>query len=359
MLTELTDTRYDKFFYKSYKYLLGSASSALYVYLKYKKLTEQEILVPSNICHSIPLTIVYSKNNPIFYDIEINTGNPNTQSILNILKNQKIAAIILPNMYGNLYTDRKEIIKVLKDKNILVIDDCAASLGADMDDLKENGDAAIFSFGKNKHLDLGAGGLLATNEVIDIKQQTKNIKNTYEDSLYKIELFDKIYKPIFYSKFYYQLLPLIDKTVDFFQDSYVFQFIWSVNLIEKLNNQLNLLEHTKNISLEKVEYLNNRINFDNMLYTKYEFHYGSNPWRYNILINDLSTKEKIISESIMANLQISKWYAPIEKLFGQPTFQNSVEFSDRILNFNHMHSSYDDINKFIDILNKLGGRIEK
>lgn len=359
MISELIGENYNKFFLKTYRYLVGSASTALFVYLKYKEINKSKILIPSNICHSIPLTIKFSGNIPLFYDVDINTGNPDTNSIIETLAYEKVAAILLPNMYGNIYKDREKIIKVLKDKNILIIDDYAASFGITLDNLHSEGDATIFSFGKNKHIDLGVGGLLATNEKIDIKSIINNINNNYEDSYYKIQLFDSLYKPIFYSKFYYQLLPLLDKVIDFFKDSYVFQFYWNYELVEKLDKELDTFEKNKDISLKKIDYLNHKINFNNTIYSKYEFAKGSNPWRYNIFINDITIKEEIISESLKKNLLISKWYPPIESLFGQLSFHNSICFSNRILNLNHIKSSWEDLDIFINILNNVGEKFEK
>jgi hypothetical protein len=360
VITKLIEEKYNTFFYKTNKYLVGSASSAIYIYLKHKQLDNQNILLPSNICHSIPFSIIYSGNKPLFYDVDSLTGNPSLDSIKKILNKNSVAAIIIPNMYGNIFIDRGSLIEFIEDKEIYIIDDCAASLGADMKYLVKSGDAAIFSFGENKHLDLGVGGLLATDENIDIGNITKNIINNYTDSQHKVQLFDNIFKSVFYSEYYYQLMPQLNNIIDFFKDSYVFKYVWNEELIEELDNKLYFLNEAKRISLEKVEYLNQKINFKNSLYSKYEFFTGSNPWRYNILVNDSSLKEKIIILSLEENILISKWYPPIEPLFtSSSSHKNSKFFSERILNFNHVKTSWKHLDKIINILNKIGVENQK
>jgi hypothetical protein len=354
-MAELTEKKYRPFFYKSHKYLVGSASSALYIFIKHKRIFNQKILVPSNICHSIPLAIVYSNNIPLFYDVNRETGNPCADSIIQLVNINKVAAIVIPNMFGNIYIERDTIVEFLKRNNVYIIDDCAASLGADMRYLLTSGDAAIFSFGKNKHLDLGMGGLLATNEDIDIDGVSKNIKNSYEDAQYKVKLLDSIYKPIIYGKYYYQLLPFLNKAVSFFKDSYVYKCNWDTELIHKLDSQLRLLNETKRASFEKIEYLDQKINYKYLPYSKYKFSPGSNPWRYNILINDVRIKEHIVNIFLKNNILISKWYLPIDGMFGCTPRKNSMDFGERILNINHMKTSWKDLDNIIKIFNKMGG----
>jgi len=350
---------YIDFFYKKNSYFVGSASTALYIYIKHKKLYKEKILIPSNICHSIPLSIVYSGNIPFFYDVNKVTGNPCIDSIKYVVSKDKVAAVVIPNMFGNVLGDRCLIIDFLKFNNVLIIDDCAASLGADMGYLLTSGDAAIFSFGENKHIDLNVGGVLATNEVVDVLDINKEIKNTYETSQYKVNLFNSIYKPIFYSDYYYQVLPLINKVVDFFNDCYVFRYEWDEDKINELDKELNLLNKNKTLSLKKIKYLDEKINFNSFVYERYEFSSGSNPWRYNILINDVNAKEKLIMRCLNESIAISKWYPPIEPLFGSSPQEGAVEFSKRVVNFNHMNLCWKKLDMIIDILNAIGDEFDK
>ena len=116
MITKLIEEKYNTFFYKTNKYLVGSASSAIYIYLKHKQLDNQNILLPSNICHSIPFSIIYSGNKPLFYDVDSLTGNPSLDSIKKILNKNSVAAIIIPNMYGNIFIDRGSLIEFIEDR---------------------------------------------------------------------------------------------------------------------------------------------------------------------------------------------------------------------------------------------------
>lgn len=352
MTVELIEDRYNKFFYKPHKYLLGSASMGLYIYLKHKNVFKQNILIPSNICHSIPFTIIYSNNYPIFYDINLESGNACLNSVKNKLLSENIRAILIPNMYGNLCIERESILELAKEqREILIIDDCAASLGADMDYLLYSGDAAIFSFGTNKHLDLGMGGLLASNEKINVKEILGETTSSSQAALYNINIFDDLYKTIFYSRYYYELLPLFNKTIDFFKNNYVYNIEWNNELIDMFDKKLLEVEKNKQLSLDKVEYLNNKIDFNTPYITKYEFNRGSNPWRYNIFINDTNLKEKIISKALAKRILVNKWYKSIEPLFNLPASENANMFGEKILNFNHTKSNWDDLDNIINIIN--------
>jgi hypothetical protein len=62
-----------------------------------------------------------------------------------------------------------EIHKICKEKNIVVIQDIAGSIGTD---LVGNADIIIGSFGKWKLVDAGKGGFIATDEELDVKEFT-------------------------------------------------------------------------------------------------------------------------------------------------------------------------------------------
>ena len=330
-------------------YYVGSACSALYIYLKHSQIIKSKILCPSNICYSVPFTIEYSNNIPILYDINEYTGNSDYGSILNTLKkNKNVKAIVLPHMFGNVDEFRDDIIVLCKNKEIKVIEDLASGIGLHLNP-KIKSDATIFSFGKNKHIDLGIGGILITEEDVDINLIEKNIGKEIIQKKKRIQIFDDIFKTILYSEYYYDLLKLMKNFSFLVHDAFVFQYNWSE--LQKLE----LAKHLNEFNIEKrnniVKYLHDRIDYNKEFIQKFNFSKGSNPWRFNILINNSIKKKLIIQKSMKEELPISIWYPPIDPLFNQEIKEKSKRFSERIINLDISRITDSQLFKFIEILN--------
>ena len=78
----------------------------------------------------------------------------------------KTKAIVVVHLYGYV-ADMPAIMEVAKRHNVLVIEDAAQSIGADIDGIKSGawGDMAIFSFHSHKNLTtLGEGGMLVVKD---------------------------------------------------------------------------------------------------------------------------------------------------------------------------------------------------
>lgn len=77
----------------------------------------------------------------------------------------KTKAIIVVHLYG-LPANMHEIMQFAKDKNILVIEDCAQAIGATINQSQVGsfGDIGVFSFQSHKNIStLGEGGMITTN----------------------------------------------------------------------------------------------------------------------------------------------------------------------------------------------------
>ena len=349
--------KYSHLFFKEKLHLVGSASSALFIYIKHLGLINNVILCPSNICYSIPFTIRYSGNLPLFYDVDVNTGNPSFESVRMTLNlNDDVAAIVIPHMFGNYAEQRDLIAQLCHKKYIKVIDDCAASLG--MEDqsgsLKSESDAVIFSFGRKKHIDIGFGGLLATDEKIDIDYYEKNLSSKFESLQPKIEIFDSIYKAIFYSDYYFDLLPDIRQLTHFIEDAFVHKLVWTDELKRRLFTELDSVGLRKKKSVSLYEQLDAQINYAEQPFRKYHLVDGSYPWRFNVLCDNSFVRKEIMNHMLEKNLNVSIWYPPIDSLFDQKIKVNAMSFSSKILNFDFMRASSRQVEEFIGIINAFG-----
>ena len=102
---------------------------------------------------------------PIYTDID-ETFNINTKELeKHINKNTK--AIVVQNTFG-IPAQIDKILSIAKEHSLLVIEDCAHSLGATYKEKKVGtfGDVAFFSFGRDKVISSVYGGALIINNKI-------------------------------------------------------------------------------------------------------------------------------------------------------------------------------------------------
>ena len=108
-------------------------------------------------------SILYEKLEPFFVDVKKSSMNIDPDEIKkNIDKNTR--GVIGVHLYGFPF-DVHETKKICDENNLFLIEDCAQSLGAKLDG-KFTGtfsDAGVFSFYDTKHLRLGEGGMIVTN----------------------------------------------------------------------------------------------------------------------------------------------------------------------------------------------------
>ncbi len=346
--------KYENIFFKDHLHFVGSGSTALFVFIKHHRVQNQKILCPSNICYSVPYAILATGNSPLFYDVNEMSGNADYESINELIdNNQDIFAAVIPHMYGNPVAEREEIGLVCKKNNIKIIDDCAASLG--MDDIngkiKHESDAIIFSFAPNKHIDLGAGGILAMNEKIDISLYDEDIENDFNMHRTKVGMLDRMYKPLFYSEYYFDLIENLSSFNAFFKNSFVYKFQPDETYFKKLFYQLDELNESIAYRRDTINYIDERIDYDQKYIEQYIFNEGSNPWRFNILIDSRKTRTLLIEKMLSNTLPVSIWYPPIDPIYGYEVQKNSKAFSERILNFDFINASRKQIDLFIDIVN--------
>ena len=60
---------------------VGRAATAIYLVLN-TLMKDKEVIVPSNICYAAVYPIIYSKNMPVFVDIDKKTGNSTYEEII-------------------------------------------------------------------------------------------------------------------------------------------------------------------------------------------------------------------------------------------------------------------------------------
>jgi perosamine synthetase len=160
---------------------VNSGRSALYLLLKSLGIKRgDEVLIQALTCVAVPNAVVWLDAVPVYVDIDA-TYNMDSLDLKRKIS-KKTKAVIVQHSFGT-PANMDKIKKVLKNKKIYLIEDCAMALGASYKG-KEVGslsDAAFFSFGRDKVISGVFGGAVST--------KNKTIANSF------LQERDKIYFP--------------------------------------------------------------------------------------------------------------------------------------------------------------------
>ena len=141
-----------------------SGRSGLYAILKCLEIKDyDEIILQAFTTVALSNAIKWCGAKPVYIDIVKNTYNINPEKIEEKITD-KTKAIIVQHTFGN-SCEMDKIMEIARKHNLYVIEDCAHSLGAEYQNKKLGtiGDAAFFSFGRDKVISAVAGGMVTTN----------------------------------------------------------------------------------------------------------------------------------------------------------------------------------------------------
>ena len=159
------EKKISKLFNKKYGLMVNSGSSALLLAMEVLNLPKgSEVITPSLTFSTTVSYIVRNGLIPVFVDVREGTYWINEDHILNKIT-KKTKAIVAPHLMGNIVNWQK-IYKVLKKKNILIVEDSADTLGATYKN-KSSGyfaDISITSFYGSHIINCaGNGGMVCFN----------------------------------------------------------------------------------------------------------------------------------------------------------------------------------------------------
>ncbi len=171
------EDRFSEYTELQYCVSCSTGTSALHLALKSLKIGPgHRVGIPSFTYVATANAVKYVGAEPVFFDISATSWNLNIDELTDQhLKN--LDCIILVDIYG-LPSLSKLQFERLKRLGILVVQDCAESLGAFIDG-KHVGhfcDVATFSFFGNKTLTTGEGGMVASNNA-KIRDRVKSLKD--------------------------------------------------------------------------------------------------------------------------------------------------------------------------------------
>lgn len=141
-----------------------------------------EILLQAFTCNAAVNPIIWSGLKPVFVDIDEQTLNINPEDLERKIS-AKSRAVMVQHTFG-LPADLDRILKVCEKHNLILIEDCAHSLGATYQGktlrqaqgkIGAFGKAAFFSFGRDKIISSVYGGMAVTNDD-ELAQKLRNFQ---------------------------------------------------------------------------------------------------------------------------------------------------------------------------------------
>ena len=157
---------FKKCFQAKFSISFSSGRTALWAILKALGIKNgDEILLQAYTCVVVPNSITSFNAKPVWVDINPKTFNMDVEDLKKKIS-KKTKAVIVQHTFGQ-PAEIEKIVEIAREHDLLVIEDCAQSLGGEYRGKKLGafGDVAFFSFGRDKIISSVFGGMAITNSV--------------------------------------------------------------------------------------------------------------------------------------------------------------------------------------------------
>lgn len=331
------------FFENENIYFAGSGTSAIVSVLETIDCSGKNVILPAMTCPNIAIAVYASGANPIYIDIDENTGNMDIRHIRDNI-DSNTCALIAVHSFGypcDIHAIRKEF------SDIIIIEDACQAYGGKqgMNPLGTLGDCGIISFGYSKPLAMGMGAAIIVNntDLLEKLHYVATDNNTYKglslDTLkHKISLRLAL-------KEHNKLLRFLA------QYFHLYTFNASPEFYKNIPSQWHLFE--KNIPALKSQLfeLSDLITHDKIKKLDYR---GRDwlPWRYSFHIEDDIFLRKFRRIGKENHITVSRLYKPIVKHFDNDencacTYPRALNWSRKAVNLVYNHTLED-----VDIIKK-------
>lgn len=149
---------------KKYGIAVSNGTAALEIAIKSLNLKKNsEIIIPNFSIISTAISVIKNNLKPVLVDVDLENWNMSIEQILKKI-NKKTKALLITHIYGY-PVHMEKILKIAKQKKIIVIEDAAEMIGQEYKNrlCGSFGDISTFSFYANKHITTGEGGMILTN----------------------------------------------------------------------------------------------------------------------------------------------------------------------------------------------------
>lgn len=209
----------------------ASGRQALYAVLKALRIGGgDEVIIQAYTCIVVPHAVIWSGAKPVYADIDtsLNLDAISAEQLIT----PRTKALIVQHTFG-VPADMDSIATFCKAHNLLLIEDCAHALGASYDGKPVGtlGDAAIFSFGRDKIISSVSGGI-ATAKDSNVVARLRSIQSSSPHQP-KLRILQNLLHPVLVP-FFTALMPLAGL------GSLLLRITQSIGLLNKVYTQQEL-----------------------------------------------------------------------------------------------------------------------
>ncbi|MCB9554679.1 MAG: DegT/DnrJ/EryC1/StrS aminotransferase family protein [Deltaproteobacteria bacterium] len=298
------------------EHLLPTArgSSAIWLLLKALDRQGSGVLVPANVCEVVIAVIENAGYRPVYLDVDPLIGNCRLGDFY-AANTDDVSAVLAVHNYGA-PLPIAEICDWSRARRMFVIEDVCNAIGATADDrpLGCFGDAAVYSFGMAKIVNVGGGGALATRDrallktCIELEQSLERWSNAhrardqaFQACLRTIRQYPELKEPALYRALYQSYIPALAAAADPAQSERI------AAGLDQLRD--NLAARTDCADRYRAMLTDPTISHRPPLP-------GEVWWRY-ICHVPKTVRDTVVTELRAQNLPISHWYPAVDRLFGQ------------------------------------------
>jgi len=162
---EELENKFKKYLGIKYAFSFNSGRSAFFAILKSLNLQkESEVLLQAFTCNAVPNPVLWEGLKPVYVDCNKDDFNMDAKDLEHKI-NVKSRVVVVQHTFG-LPANMDEIRGICGANNLILIEDCAHSLGAEFNGEKvgSHSKAAFFSFSRDKVISSVYGGMAVTND---------------------------------------------------------------------------------------------------------------------------------------------------------------------------------------------------
>ena len=192
--TEKFEKNFAKFIGTKYAVFLNSCTSALEIAIKSLNLKDgEEVIVPIQSFIADGMCVTSQKGTIVFANINPETFCLDLKEIKK-LYSKKTRAVILVYFGGYMPIDTLAIKNFCKQKNILLVEDCAHAIGSEFKGKQAGsiGDVGCYSFFATKTITTAEGGMLTTNnkKIYKLALSLRERGRDWDNNKFEIYKFD-------------------------------------------------------------------------------------------------------------------------------------------------------------------------
>lgn len=315
----------------------GRGASAIYLVLAHLSQSMEQpgvMLAPANVCYAALYPALYAGWSVRFVDVSPHDGNLEPQAVEEFLAHDHANALLAPHMYGQPIAELPRIASTCAQANVTLIEDCASAMGAAATyPVGTVGDYTVFSTGYAKVVDVGFGGLLASDRhELDWARRIEETLPLRTESLEQTEtLFGKLYRTLRtfgdsqLDQAVYRVMP--EATRDLFLHRLT---AGQIARVETALEDLDDIVAQRRRCQDACQQIWDAAAPEHA--RAYPYSAGAVPWRFTFLV-DPAMRKPLISACLDANVPISDWYPSIAPMLGDlGSYPSAEAMGDAILN---------------------------